>query len=1024
MSSSSRVSLPSPELERERGGSSGEEEAEPLDTGSLLPGVLLVDDNPSNLLVLETVLEPLGVRLHKASSGREALRYLMREDYAAILLDVQMEGLSGLETAALIKQRERSRDIPIIFITAYQWTQQEVLAAYGSGAVDFLTKPFVPQVLFAKVSVFIELYRARQETKRQAALVQARERELLERSHQEHLHRIFMQQSSAAISITRGPDFIFEFANPLYEKLIGRTVVLGAPLSQVMPEVLSQPTVMSALRRVMETGEPFVGTEFAVSLDRQGTGQLEEAFFNLTYQPTWDAHGRVDGLITFSVEVTEQVRGRQRAEALAEDLRRKAEQLTRWDQLFHHAGWGIASTDPETWRLTAVNPAFARMHGYASPEQLLGVHIQELLAPEAFDAFRGELAKTIEKGHHTYENLHVRRDGSRFPTLVDGVALKDAQGNVIYRAASFQDLTARKEAEDRFAFLARAGEVLAYSLDGGTVLQRLAELTVPQLADWCAVDLLTEQGGVERRVVVHRDPEQVARGFELAKRWPIEVSTHGGVGQVLRTGEPLCVAEMPDSALPALARSEAHLALLRQLGLKSSLCVPLQARGRVLGALTLVIESGPRRYGARDLELARELARRASLCLDNALLFEEAKEAQSRTERLQGITAALSRAASLEEMAEVIIHEGLRATQAQRGAILQLRDGASRLVRHLGYPDALAADLDRLSVGEGSGLRALVRERQPLWATTLAQCVTQVPELAPISKAMGEGARAILPLVTEQRLLGVIILGWARERPFHAQEKAFLEALSRQCAQAMERAELYRDAQAAIRLRDEFLSVASHELKTPLTSLRLQHTLIERAVSDGAVEKTRTRMSASARQVDRLAALVDSLLDVSRLSMGKLALELSEVDLAQVVKDGLERLEAVFAQAGCEVRLEVGGEVRGYWDGSRLEQVVVNLLSNAAKYGAGRPVIIQVDADEGHARLRVRDEGIGISAEALTRLFGRFERGVSERHYGGLGLGLYISRQIVEAMGGRIHVESEQGQGALFTVRLPLDKRG
>jgi len=981
------------------------------------PGVLVVDDNPSNLLALEAVLAPLQVRLHTASSGRDALRCLMREEYAVILLDVQMEGLSGLETAALIKQRERSREVPIIFITAYQWTQKEVLSAYGSGAVDFLTKPFVPQVLCAKVSVFIDLYRAREETKRQAVLFQARERELLERSHQEHLHRIFMQQSSAAIAVTRGPDFIFEFVNPLYEKLIGRGVQLGSSLLQVVPEFVSQPTVMTALRRVLETGESFMGTEFEVLLDRRGTGTLEESFFNLTYQPTWDAQQRVDGLIMFSVDVTEHVRARRRAESLAADVKRNAEQLERWDQLFHHAGWGIASTDPDTWRLNAVNPAFARMHGYDSPGQLVGMRVEDLVAPEFHARFHAELARTLEKGHHTYENLHVRADGSRMPMLVDGVALKDARGNVTYRAASFQDLTARKEAEDRFAFLARAGEALASSLDEDTVLQRLAELVVPRFADWCAVDLLTEQGAVERRVVVHRDPEKMAMAFEIARRCPIDVKAHGGIAQVLRTGEPLCLPEVPDSAL---ARGEEHLALGRALGLKSSLCVPLQTRGRVMGAFSLAIESGPRRYGAPDVELARDLARRASLCLDNALLFQEAKGAQARTERLQGITAALSRAALVEEMADVILHGGVQATQAQRGAILQLRDGALRWVRHFGCSEALIATLDSLQLAPDDGVSALLRNREPLWPASREECLALMPGGAFAAPFMGEGARALLPLVTEQRVLGLIVLGWAEERSFSPQEKAFLEALARQCAQAMERAELYRDAQAAIRLRDEFLSVASHELKTPLTSLRLQHALIERAVDEGLPDKVRTRMTAVARQVDRLASLVDSLLDVSRLSLGKLALELSEVDLAQVVKDGHERLEVVFAQSGCDVRLEAAGEVRGYWDGSRLEQVVVNLLSNAAKYGAGKPVSILVDVDRGHARLQVRDEGIGISAEAFPRLFGRFERGVSERHYGGLGLGLYISRQIVEAMGGTIQVESEHGQGALFTVRLPL----
>ncbi|QSQ27098.1 PAS domain-containing protein [Pyxidicoccus parkwayensis] len=982
-----------------------------------------MDDNPANLLALEVVLAPLHVRLHKATSGREALRHLMREDYAVILLDVQMEGLSGLETAALIKQRERSREVPIIFITAHQWSQQEVLEAYGSGAVDFLTKPFVPQVLCAKVSVFIELYRARQDVRRQAVLFQARERELLERSHQEHLHRIFMQQSSAGIAITRGPDFVFEFANPLYEKIIGRRVPLGRTLSEVVPEVLAQPRVMAALRRVLETGEPFVGTEFSVLLDRRGTGELDEAFFNLSYQPTRDARGGVDGLIIFAVDVTEHVRARRHAESLAADLKRKAEQLARWDQLFQHAGWGIASTDPDTWRLNAVNSAFARMHGYDSPEQLLGVHVSELVAPGTFDHFRAELERTIEKGHHTYENVHVRRDGTRIPILVDGVALKDEHGHVTYRAASFQDQTERKEAEDRFAFLARAGEVLASSLDEGTVLQRLAELTVPQLADWSAVDMLTEHGTVERRVVVHGSPEKVALAFEIARRWPIDVSTHGGIAQVLRTGEPLCIPEVPEAALPGLSRGDEHLALSRKLSLRSSLCVPLQARGRVLGALSLSIESGPRRYGLRDVELARELARRASLCLDNALLFQEMKETQALTERLQGITAALSRSASVEEMAEVIIHEGLQATRAQRGAFLQVRDGVVRWVRHFGYDEAVAAALTPMPLSRAPNLARVLLSREPVWASSLEEYLAHVPEVTVPADILGEGARALLPLVTEQRVLGFIVLRWTEARAFRPKEKAFLEALTRQCAQALERAELYRDAQAAVRLRDEFLSVASHELKTPLTSLRLQHALIERAVAEGPGEKVHTRMAAAARQVDRLASLVDSLLDVSRLSLGKLAMEISEVDLSQVVRDAHERLEAVFAQAGCEVFLTLGADVRGQWDGSRLEQVVVNLLSNAAKYGAGKPVAIEVEMDGGMACLRVRDEGIGISTEALSRLFGRFERGVSERHYGGLGLGLYISRQIVEAMGGTIDVRSELGQGALFTVRLPIARR-
>ncbi|NMO15974.1 PAS domain S-box protein [Pyxidicoccus fallax] len=707
-----------------------------------------------------------------------------------------------------------------------------------------------------------------------------------------------------------------------------------------------------------------------------------------------------------------------------QELQREEEHLEPWTQLFHHAGLGMVSTDPETSCIKAVNPAFARMHGYDSPEELIGKHVQELLAPECFASFRAELERTLEKGHHSYELLNRRKDGSCFPVLVDGVALRDERGKVIYRAASVHDLTARKEAEDRFSFIARAGEVLASSLDEDTVLQRLAELSVPHLADACTVDLLTEGGGVERRAVMHRDPELVAAVFEMVRRWPLGTCAPGVTAQVLRTGEPVFIPVLTDAALADLARGEGHQAWLRQLGFKSLICVPLQARGQTLGALTLGLQSGLRSHGPRDVELAQELARRASLSLDNALLFQKAKETQVRTERLQDLTAALSRAAAVEEVAEVVIHVGLKAARAQRGALLQLREGKLHLMCHSGYPEALMRAYQPLPLEVFSRSRTLLHERQPLFFGSRAECLAQVPEMTPVSSVVGEGARALLPLVTEQRMIGLIIVGWETVKSFSQPEKDFIQALTRQCAQALERAELYRDAQAAVRLRDEFLSVASHELKTPLTSLGLQHVLIERAVSAGLLDKAHSRLASSARQVHRLASLVGSLLDVSRISLGKLALEPSEVDLAQVVKDGLERTEAVFTQAGCDARLSLEPGVRGWWDGSRLEQVVVNLLSNAVKYGPGKPVVIQVDSEPGWGRLRVRDEGIGISPEALPRLFGRFERGVSDRHYGGLGLGLYISRQIVEAMGGTITVESELDRGALFTVRLPLRAPG
>ncbi|MFY2558673.1 GAF domain-containing protein [Corallococcus terminator] len=766
----------------------------------------------------------------------------------------------------------------------------------------------------------------------------------------------------------------------------------------------------------------------------------------------------------------------------------------------------------------------------------------------------------------------------------------------------------------RLVFLARAGELLGESLEWRTVLQRLAELAVPVLADWCAVDVIAEDGRVERVAAAHREPEKVALVHELAQLWPVDLVSPGGISEALRTGRPVVLPVVPDELLPGLVRAREQLDSVRHLVSRAALILPLVARGRVLGAMSLVRGDRVASFDAPDVEVAMELARRASLSMDNALLYEEARAAQSFSSRLQTVTAALSRAATAEDVARVLVREGLEVAGATRVVLVELTDdGCLRALGAIGYSRDWMDAIDGQRVS-GLPMLALAMERRE------AQWFSRLEDLLPLAgiverdlSALGEGARAILPLLTERGILGFVGLAWSAPRVFAPLERTFLEALAHQCSQALERAalygtlrergerlhhalqmgkeaeerlfflleasralaehlddvewtlehvarvaassvassclvelvgpdgslrcvasahqepsrdasvlsvlggegvlslsrecfqsgeprfvpdvdaalcerlsessehqrallealrpasllvvpvrtrgrtlgvitlgtsppqrplamsdvsmmeelarrvavalenaSLYRDAQAAVRLRDEFLSVASHELKTPLTSLKLQHGLIDRSLGSDSREKVAPRLSTAMRQVQRLASLVDHLLDVSRVSLGRLALEPTEVDLGQAVLDAVERMEEVFAVAGCSVRVDIPEPLQGRWDSLRLDQVLVNLLTNAAKYGAGRPVQVTAStADGDQVRLSVRDEGIGISETALPRLFGRFERAVSERHYGGLGLGLYISRQIVEAMGGRIEVESREGVGSVFTVHLP-----
>ncbi len=232
-------------------------------------------------------------------------------------------------------------------------------------------------------------------------------------------------------------------------------------------------------------------------------------------------------------------------------------------------------------------------------------------------------------------------------------------------------------------------------------------------------------------------------------------------------------------------------------------------------------------------------------------------------------------------------------------------------------------------------------------------------------------------------------------------------------------------ARNAVRLRDEFLSVASHELKTPLTPLSLKLQMLAREAEaqpeSPFLLRVRKDVEAGRRQLKRLSDLIGDLLDVSRISSGKMKLQWEPVDFAAAVREVSARLEPEATRAESRLTVEAPEALWGRSDRMRLEQVVENLLTNAIKYGAGKPIQVRLTVSPERIVLTVEDQGIGIAPEHQARIFERFERAVSERNYGGLGLGLYITRNIVEALGGTIRVQSQPGQGACFTVELPRE---
>ena len=306
---------------------------------------------------------------------------------------------------------------------------------------------------------------------------------------------------------------------------------------------------------------------------------------------------------------------------------------------------GKAQADPASGRLVCVNPTLCEITGY-SEEELLNMTLAEITHAEDrqknFEGFqrtaRGEVSE------YEAEERYVRKNGRVIRVAVNTTIVRDEAGQPLRMVATILDITSLMQAENGLRFLAEAGEVLSSSLNYGATLASVARLSVPRLADWCAVDIVAEDGFVRRLAVAHQDPNKVAWAHELQRRYPPDSDALRGVSGVLRTGQAEFYSEITEEMLTTVAYNEEHLELLREIGFSSVIIVPMATHGRVLGTITLVSAESGRRYEEADLGLAEELARRAALAVDNARLYEEMHGAKDELEVIlssvaDGITA-------------------------------------------------------------------------------------------------------------------------------------------------------------------------------------------------------------------------------------------------------------------------------------------------------------------------------------------------------------------------------------------------
>jgi PAS domain S-box-containing protein len=724
--------------------------------------------------------------------------------------------------------------------------------------------------------------------------------------------------------------------------------------------------------------------------------------------------------------------------------------------------------------------------GYTAQE-VLGKPIHFLLSEDRKAVTITKVIRKIqETGTFFGEITCLKKDGSHVPIEVTAKTIYDHSGNPIGFLSINRDITERKRAEEqreqlireqaarleaeeqerKSAFLAEASTVLASSLEYETTLASVANLAVPYLADWCAVNILGEDQVIHCVAVAHWEPSKAKLGWELNQRYPVDINASEGLPWVLRTGQSAIASEITEAELVASAKDAEHLQILRELGLKSYMIVPMLARGRTLGAITFVSAESGRQYSQDDLFLLEHLARRAALAVDNARLYRETQEARQiaeetaeRNATLQSLTAALSEALTPVQVAEVVVNQSLAALDASAGFLALLTDNNKTLeiVRALGYQEDVLDTWSRFPITASVPLADAVQRRQPILIESPEVQAQAYPHLATQYGDSGNHAWAAIPLIVEGRVLGGLGFSFPNPQTFSEDDCAFMLALAQQSGQALERARAYAaerearaEAEAANRTKDEFLATLSHELRTPLNAMLGWTQLLRTRKLDEA--KIVRALETIDRNTKALAALIEDILDVSRIITGKLHLSTHACELISVVAAAIEAVRPAAEAKAIQIEYFLDSSVGPVWgDSNRLQQVVWNLLSNAIKFtpkggrvevrlerveslagskelkgeglhveGLNLPSNLQ--PSDSYTQIQVKDTGKGIAPDFLPYVFDRFrqENNSSTRSHGGLGLGLAIVRYLVELHGGTVQASSPgEGLGATFTVQLP-----
>lgn len=569
--------------------------------------------------------------------------------------------------------------------------------------------------------------------------------------------------------------------------------------------------------------------------------------------------------------------------------------------------------------------------------------------------------------------LLIARDGTERPINDSGAPIRDRRGAITGVVLVFRDISARRQIEATQAQLA----AIVQSSDDAIIGKTLDGTII----SWNAA---------AERIYGYSAAEMIGRSIQMLAP-PDRPNEIPRILERLKHGERIARFE---TTRVRKDRTLVHVSLTIS---------PIQdTNGAITGASTI----------ARDIS--------------------ERKRAADRSAHLQAIATALSEALTPAQVADVVIAQGIAALGAQAGSLALLSaDGAAlELLGATSYPAQALDAWRRFPLSRAVPLAEAVRAKAMILIESPTALAERYPQLGQQVQP-NHRAWAAIPLLIEGRVSGVLGLSFSEARTFNTAERAFLLTLASQCAQALDRARLYEAehqararAEAAVRLRDQFLSIAAHELKTPLTSLLGYAQLFQRRSlrANTLGEADQRALGMIVAQAVRLNRMVAALLDIARIDGGQLSINRAPLDLCElarrVVEEAREQAEEHPLEITCAPEhLLIDG------DDLRLEQVLQNLIQNAIKYSPpDAPVAVRIERQGAYAAITVVDHGIGIPQAALAQLFQRFYRApnVDERQISGMGIGLFVVKEIVMLHGGTVAVESVEGQGSTFTIRLPL----